>query len=501
MRDRLVRTGDAADIAAGYGDIHATFRALPIAGPLWSSLDGTLVRPSGRETAYRQTVPAQDVFTLDMLRQAGANMRAMRTHASTLVGVGLLLTFIGLVLALKSAGGTLAARDPREVQAGLRALLDAAGAKFAFSVLGLLLSLLFGAWVRALTRRTEAALSGFLEAIDRRMPRLTAQEVAVGTQMLLRDGAISQHQALERLAEGLAGRFDSALVGHLDRALAPLVAAIAAMSSGVGEANRRAIEQMADRFAERLEGAMGAEIRAATVGMERVGGHVNALADSLATVRGDFEGSGKVVARDMAKAASDAARGIADAAESTRAALAAAGTGWQGSAEQVAQVLRACLDDAISALAASVGRGGDHIEEGGKKLAERLTRAAADAGREIRAAGAAIGTATSPAGAALADAGKRLADDVAAAGGALDASARQFARMLESLDVPTSRLGAALGAADATVGASADRVALAAERLLSEAGGAAALLRELRDVAARLEAAAVVQQPDKAPGG
>ncbi|WP_159350011.1 hypothetical protein [Roseomonas harenae] len=435
MREALVRAGEAEEVADDYPTLNERFRTASAVGDAWAAMDRSLLRPGLSGGAYRQTIPATEFFGLQLLGAAGADLRAARAHSNTLVGVGLLLTFFGLVLALKAVGGTLGASDLGQVQDGLGRLLGTAATKFAFSVAALFLSLTFASWLRRETLRAERAIAAFLAVLDRRLPPLTPQEVASETQALLRGDSGTRRHETDHLAAAVAAKFDEALSRRLSDAVQPLTVAITRMTGSVSEGNRRALEQMADRFHERLESAAGTQIREATIAMERVGGHVRALAETLATVREGLAGAGADAARDLAQAASDAARQIADAAEVARTALTAAGPEWERSSARAGTLFRDGLLESTSALRANLELGGERLseviqraglrfEEGARKAEVQLVRAATDAGHEIREAGVAAGVA----GTTLRDG---LLEGTSALRSSVELGAEGFSKVLE----------------------------------------------------------------------
>jgi len=504
MKNALVRMGEAGEVAKDYANVDADFRAKPVVGDAWAALDRTLLRPTRPAGLYRQTVPASEFFGIGLLGAAGADLRAARAHANSLVGVGLVLTFLGLVLALKAAGGSLGAAEPGQVQDGMGRLLGTAATKFSFSVVALTLSLFSAEWLRREMRRTESAVAAFLAAVDRRLPPMTPQEIASDTQMLLRGDSESRRDETDRLASAIATRLDAALQRRLGEAVTPLAVAISRMTGTVSDANRKALQDMVDRFHERLEAAVGTQIREATVAMERVGGHVGALAETLAGVREGLAGAGTDAAQDIAQSASDAARRIADAAEATRTALAATGSEWERSSTRAATLLRDGLLEGTSALrsvievggeslAAGAERAGTRLDEGARKIEEQLGRSATDAGREIRGAGAAVQVAVATAGSALAavseTASLRLVEAADAVGDASD----RFATSAADARSAASPLAAALQDWRMATGDAASLVSRAAAMLegaaarIADTGDARDVLDELRSVAARLE--------------
>jgi hypothetical protein len=522
MRGELVRSGEAHDLSREYDALASRFRADPVVGDAWAAMDQTLHKPRALGGLYRQTVPAGEFFGPHLLGPAGADMRTARAHSNTLVGVGLVLTFLGLVLALKAAGGSLGASEPGLVQDGLGRLLGTAATKFAFSVAALVLSLLWSGWLRGETRHTEASVDAFVTALDRRLPPLTQQEVGAETQTLLRDDAGARREEIERLADAIAERFDDALRRRLGDAMAPLTASVTKVTGAMSEANRLAIQEMADRFQQRLEASVGTHIREATLAMERAGGHVGKLAETLAEVRDGLAGAGADAARDISQATSDAARRMADAAEVARLALTAAGPEWERSSARAATLLRDALlegtaslrntlEVAGEAMEEGAGRAGARLEEGGKKIEDRLARAASDAGREIRGAGGVVAAAS----AALAAAGDETSNRLSRGARELGDAAGLLRDSIEGVHDASGTLATTLQDWRMATGDAASLVARAAASLDAAAGRMADAqstrdaIQELRAVLGRLEtlqaeaARAPVSEPiaEPAPAG
>jgi hypothetical protein len=505
LADRLVAVGDEKDVAREYRSLAAELRADPVLGDSWAAMDRTLLSPERTSGGiYRQTLQASEFFNLEVLGLARADLRSVRAHANAVVGVGLLLTFLGLVLALKAAGGSLGAVDPSRVRDGLAVLLGTAAAKFSFSVIALLLSLLSAAIVRGQTYKTDRSLSTLVTAIDRRLPPLTSQELAADSQATLRDDLEARRNETERMAEILAERFDAALKARLQEAMEPVAAVMTRMTKGVSDSNRKMLEEMAEAFLGRLEGSAGIQIRSATTAMERVGGHVSALADTLAEVRDGLAGAGAEAAQEISQAASDAARGMADATVRAYTAIEEAGSKWEQASANAAKVLRDSLLEGATALRLALDLAGTELEkkvltageaagerlsEGARKGEGYLTRAAADAAREIRAAGNSVSTASKTAQdalvASLTGASNEASDRLFAAAEGVQSSLTGLSANSDALSAVLREWKSAAGEG-ATIAARAARLLDAASEKLADTSSPAEMIAELRMAATRL---------------
>jgi hypothetical protein len=105
----------------------------------WEKFRETLIEPTGSDPlsdrAVRNTVRPQNYFNMS---EAGLRFPLYRAMPNLLVGIGLLLTFVGLVTALYFTTEALnSAHDLDASQEALKNLLHAASFKFYTSVAGL----------------------------------------------------------------------------------------------------------------------------------------------------------------------------------------------------------------------------------------------------------------------------------------------------------------------------------------------------------------------------
>ena len=84
------------------------------------------------------------------------------------VSTGLVLTFLGLIAALRESGQTilLAGQDPQLLQLSLSDLLRIASAKFIMSLAGLVASIVLGFYMHILDARANSALSQLASIVE-----------------------------------------------------------------------------------------------------------------------------------------------------------------------------------------------------------------------------------------------------------------------------------------------------------------------------------------------
>ena len=120
---KLQDTPAAAQLfVASYERVRGELSEDTIIGPSWRDWVATLITPTVPGLPVRSTVRPSEFISLELLRNCGINPRLHTAVPNLLVGVGLMLTFLGLSLALSAAGGIVGA-DKAMREIGLKDLL------------------------------------------------------------------------------------------------------------------------------------------------------------------------------------------------------------------------------------------------------------------------------------------------------------------------------------------------------------------------------------------
>jgi hypothetical protein len=449
----------ASRFASDYERIAAQFDAHSIIGPSWRDWRATLITPATAAGPVRSTIRPADYVSLELLRECRINPRLHAAMPGLLVGVGLLLTFVGLSLALGSAGDIVGAPDAVVRNSKLQALLDTASAKFVFSLVGLACSIAYTTWRTGCLQRTDKALDALLAALEERIPLATAAGMQAEANAFLQQSLEAQLLFTNQLAVSLGSRVDEALDTRLGEHIGPLREAIESLSASLGTHNQDAMKEMLKHFVQQLHGGTdGAMKEAATT--------LAGLASAMEEVR---TGLGEAASR-MATAADQMAVQMGRQADEAMGRIAAQMEGLVGQLRELAEQSRNAGGEALQHAAAQIGAAGEGFTAVARGLATSLDKAIADmAGRM----GSDVASATSQMAAELAGATQALRSLVESSRNAGDDAVRALA----------DRLGAA---ADAFTASSAE----VARTLAGGAGDAAGRLTvamvEMKDQFARL---------------
>lgn len=301
-RIALGRKKDLDAFKADFDRVDQKLSRHPLIGHSWQEFaktctrDGVILR-TARPGAY---------FNIATVRENLPGLKIMPTLPGYFVGLGLLLTFIGLVIALSKAAGGVTG-SPEGMTQSLRELLDAATFKFSTSIAGLFSSLVLAFVLKLYTVAIESGFHRFSEAVEARTTFSSSQGLLLQlarteSEQLQQLKAINDAQFFERLGQTIA----PALATAVERAVQPLANTLEATVGKLEDANRSGAEGLLSKFTESLHGHVGVELREISSALAQT-------KDALSAVRGDFAGSGEAFAERMSAATERLERIFADA--------------------------------------------------------------------------------------------------------------------------------------------------------------------------------------------
>lgn len=259
----------------------------------WREFHETIVDET--ETPVRNTSRPAAFFLRAAPRQA-----RLLFWSNVLVGLGLILTFLGLIVALHTASQGMAGSDPAAMQGSLRTLLTVAGAKFFTSVAGVGTSLLLRFAEHGLQKRTAKVTDALCAGLERGMLYVPPQRLAVEQLDVMRE----QRDQLKNFNTDFALQLSERIGGQFQQAIAPVTASLAtlndnmsSMSEGLGQGAAKAVAE-----------ASGGELRALGQTLATLGERLDALGSTV-------NDSGDDAARQIRAAGADFAQAAADIRE------------------------------------------------------------------------------------------------------------------------------------------------------------------------------------------
>lgn len=309
----------------------------------------------------------------------------MLTFASNIfVGAGLILTFLGLIVALNTAAKGMSVPDIAVAKQSLQELLIVAGAKFFTSVAGLGASI----WLRfsehGLSMKVRRETDSICELLERGLLYVSPQRLAVEQLEVLKE----QRDQLKFFNTDVALQLSERIGAEFTQAIAPVTASLTALNDnmtsvtqGIGAGAREAIEKVSG---EQLRGL------SETLGDLRT--RLDAIGQAVGSSSDDAARQIRLAGEDFAKAASDireafealtarvdgVGQGMAERGEAANAAQKEALESILGSIEDAQTKSVAMVTDILEALKnGSVGAAAQMREE-----VEEVIRAGVEAGHE-----------------------------------------------------------------------------------------------------------------------
>lgn len=200
MRRQLEETSDEPIAFSGrYLDLGDSLARLNRVAPVWLSFSKTLTISPVRGTPLHGSREPSHFFNADALMGREAAHYYYRTIPNFLLGIGVLVTLIGLVAAVHFTIQGMDSGDLYATQSALMGLLNAASVKFLSSIAGLLIALLFSWEERRQRHQLERDAEEICQLLQERMAWTTDDQI--GRDHLHATQAQSRH--LQEIADRL----------------------------------------------------------------------------------------------------------------------------------------------------------------------------------------------------------------------------------------------------------------------------------------------------------
>jgi hypothetical protein len=191
----------------------------PLIGRAWDDFERACIRPrEGSNTPIYSTVKPEIILNAGIARERLFGLKLLPSIPGYFVGLGLLLTFIGLVIAL-SVAASGASGDPGEMTGSLKKMLEAATFKFSTSIAGLFssiaLSLIFRTYAIAIENGFNQLCVRIQAAITYWPPPMIAyRSLSAQHDQLHELKQINDVQFFRRIGRGCAGADDCSCKRH-----------------------------------------------------------------------------------------------------------------------------------------------------------------------------------------------------------------------------------------------------------------------------------------------
>ncbi|WP_298672524.1 anti-phage ZorAB system protein ZorA [uncultured Sphingomonas sp.] len=252
-----------------------------------------------QETIIDETSsPIRNTNRPNVFFQRAAPRQTTLTFASNIfVAAGLILTFLGLIVALNTAAGGMSGGDVQAAQLSLVGLLTVAGAKFFTSVAGLGASI----WLRfaehGLARRVRHETELLCQLLERGLLYVPPQRYAAEQLEVMKE----QRDQLKFFNTDVAMQLSDRIGKQFEQAIAPVAHSLSTLNDnmvsvtqGIGAGAKEAIEKVS-----------GDQLRGLSDTLATLSQRLDVVSQSVAGSSQDASNQIRLAGADFAKAATD----------------------------------------------------------------------------------------------------------------------------------------------------------------------------------------------------
>ncbi|HEY3798528.1 MAG TPA: anti-phage ZorAB system protein ZorA [Caulobacteraceae bacterium] len=393
---------ERASFATHFGDVAAAMaesqRGAESLSRAWQEFHETVVDET--ETPIRNTARPSVYFGRSAPRLDDLNF-----WSNAFVGIGLLLTFLGIVVALnETAKGMAGDATVEQTKDALKGLLTIASAKFFTSIAGVGCSILLRFAETGMHRKLDERISRISDLLEAGLLYVPAQLLAV-KQL---DELERQSKQLEKFNTDLAVQIGEQIGAQFQSVITPIASSLSLLNDNIDGMSSR----LGEGVGKAVEGAASGELRA-------LGQTLAALREQLENLSGHVEGSGEEAARQIRAAGEDFARASSDirgAFDSLTGQVEGLGRRLTEESDTNSQRQRDLMDSAVTAFRSA----NEEAARGLRDSLEALQGAGATAAADLRSrVGQAMAQAAEEADAALRRAIQDTSEGFARAGGSL----------------------------------------------------------------------------------
>ncbi|ESQ74514.1 anti-phage ZorAB system protein ZorA [Asticcacaulis sp. AC402] len=472
--------------AESFGEVTGAMNdRAPGAEPLvraWQEFHKTIVDES--ETPIRNTA-RPSAFFVRIIPQP----RDLIFWSNTFVGIGLILTFIGIVVALHTASeGMEAGSTAQQSQVALQGLLSVAAAKFFSSIAGLGASLMLRFVENKMTRRLNTEVNRLCDLLEKGLMYVPAQLLAVQQLNELK----RQSTQLEKFNTDLALSIGEQVGQQFQAVMTPMQASLSALHSSMDSMSDSLSKSLGEGVGKAIEGAASGQLGELAKTLANLGEQLAGLSEHVQDSGEDAAKQIRAAGADFAQAAQDireAFSGLTGQVGEIGAAITQDAEAARKQQADLLQLTMAGFEAANQQTQAAMAGAVQSLQDAGTKVAgdlqaqmgDAMTSAAKEAQALVRAAIEDSSKSFADAGKSISEAVETAALRIAALATAIEKSERHASSTAEAfMNTADGARSAASSMADAAGGfaTAATPVANAAKALQEAATRIAAKLDE-----------------------
>lgn len=319
-----------SELAEGWSVVCSRLEQMLLIRGAWSKFTRGAIQS---ETRIGVASSPFEHFNYGLLYVPELHLRRHEATPNQLVGIGLLCTFIGLMLSLWIASDGLEA-DVEQAKESLIALMGASAIKFVTSIAAIFSALFF-------THSKNKELSALHSQIEDFARRLSCLTVSVSPEQIAEESRLELVKQTglmevrnEELATAVATQLDNRLRTSLKEALEPIAEGIKGMAERMGEINEAAMRYMVDRFTRELGSAAREHSERMAELLNEVSRAVQGVPDRIEEASVQLSKSIDASAENVEATFGRAGEALTEILERTSGAVKGSASGWADSAAQ-----------------------------------------------------------------------------------------------------------------------------------------------------------------------
>jgi hypothetical protein len=291
----LIYNKDQLAFAEKLNFINEEFQEIKKIDTAWAEFKETLILPKFDDQGIMirpcENTDRPDVFFNQYDLRMGNDFA--RVLPSIFVGIGLSLTFLGLIAALSVAVTTIgtAADDPTSMRNAIGELLKVSSAKFYASLFALASSVVLTIVIRAGDSLINSQISKFNRNLEHCVRFITTESLSQATNNLLGE----QLHQLKTFNTDLAMKIGKEVESSLNNTLGPVLKKLETLGDDLTENNIENLKQITTAVTDSITGSTsGAMERVAEV-LDQVSGKLGGLTEILSGALSNFDTEFKTV--------------------------------------------------------------------------------------------------------------------------------------------------------------------------------------------------------------
>jgi len=376
----IIGTKSELTFAKNFNFLDQDLREIPKIKVAWSEFAETIFRPELDESGNlvkpcQNTVRPQEFFNL---RDLGVGPDFVKVFPSVFIGVGLSLTFLGLIAALGTAVDAINASgaNTASIQASIAGLLKISSAKFYASLFALFTSIVMTLSLRVMAWRLIGLLKEVNDAIEAGVQYLGPEKLSIDANKLLSEQLVQ----LQTFNTDLALKIGEQVQVSLTESLAPVVQKLDNMGGDMAQQNIEAIKDIAEEVTKGIQGsASGAMDRVAET-LDNISTKLGGLSETLGSALSNFDADFTQMLDGLKHSLKESADGVSAGINESMGQMS---QNIGQTAEDVSQIIGG-LTTSVQSLASA---GADISREGGEELRRQVEAASRQASEQMAQAG------------------------------------------------------------------------------------------------------------------